>query len=342
MPRQSLRIPASLLPNLWSLPEAGEKRRTGRDWGGLYTVNMFVGHGGTVEITRRPRRHAGDRRIPRQCQVCRASRDGYRARQPGRAGRQHGRVVRQRDWSATSLGPLDGWPAHLRTSVDIVLNSPMAMVLMWGPQHVMIYNDDYIQIAGERHPAALGGTVPAVWPEIWDWNARILEAGLRGETQVHRECCLPLLRDGQRADVCFDLYYTPVHGADGQVDGVLCTALELTARMEEGRQLKLATAELGELNTILQAESEAVRAANRRLGEERALLRALFQQAPSFMAMLRGPRHVFELANEHYLRLVGHRDLLGKTVEAALPEVKEQDSSNCRQVTAGEPYEEAR
>ncbi|MEG1328359.1 MAG: PAS domain-containing protein, partial [Janthinobacterium sp.] len=258
-----------------------------------------------------------------------------------RGGGSMGELVRQHDWSATSLGPLGGWPAHLRTSVDIVLNSPMAMVLMWGPQHVMIYNDDYIQIAGARHPAALGGTVPLVWPEIWDWNARILDAGLRGETQVHRESCLPLLRDGKPTDVCFDLFYTPVHGADGQVDGVLCTALELTARMEEGRQLKLATTELGELNTTLQRESEAVRAANRRLGEERALLRALFQQAPSFMALLRGPRHVFELANEHYLRLVGHRDLLGKPVEVALPEVKAQGFIELldQVYRTGEPFE---
>ena len=235
-----------------------------------------------------------------------------------------GELLRQRDWSATSLGAPESWPANLRTSVDIVLHSPMAMVLMWGPQHVMLYNDDYIAIAGARHPAALGGTVPEVWPEIWEWNARILEAGLRGETQVHRECCLPLLRDGAPQDVCFDLFYTPVHGDGGRVDGVLCTAVELTARMEEGRQLKLVTAALGELNTNLQAESEAVRAANRRLAEERALLRALFQQAPSFMAMLRGPQHVFELANEHYLRLVGRGELLGKSVEKALPEVRQQ------------------
>ena len=235
-----------------------------------------------------------------------------------------GELLRQRDWSATGLGALDSWPANLRTSVDIVLHSPMAMVLMWGPQHVMLYNDEYIRIAGARHPAALGGTVPEVWPEIWAWNVRILEAGLRGETQVHRECCLPLLRDGAPQDVCFDLFYTPVHGDGGLVDGVLCTAVELTARMEEGRQLKLVTAALGELNTNLQAESEAVRAANRRLGEERALLRALFQQAPSFMAMLRGPQHVFELANEHYLRLVGRGELLGKPVEMALPEVRQQ------------------
>ena len=241
-----------------------------------------------------------------------------------RGGGITGELVRKLDWSATSLGPIAGWPANLRTSVDIVLNSPMAMVLMWGPEHVMVYNDEYIKIAAGRHPAALGGTVPEVWPEIWDWNARILEAGLRGETQVHRECALPLLRDGVPVEQYFDLFYTPVHGAGGQVDGVLCTALELTARLEEGRQLKLATAELGAVNQALQAEAEAARDANRRVAEERGLLRALFEQAPSFMAVLRGPQHIFELANEHYINLVGRSELLGKSVEEALPEVREQ------------------
>ena len=235
-----------------------------------------------------------------------------------------GDLVRGFDWSSTSLGPIAAWPANLRTSVDIVLNSPMAMVLMWGPQHVMIYNDEYSKIAAERHPQAMGGTVAGVWPELWDWNAPILAAGLRGETQVHRERTLPLVRDCVRNDVCFDLFYSPVHGDAGQVDGVLCTALELTARLEEGRQLKQATAELVAVNRALQAEAEAARDANRRVAEERGLLRALFEQAPSFMAVLRGPQHVFELANEHYIELVGRSDLLGKSVAEALPEVRAQ------------------
>ncbi|MGK5024171.1 PAS domain-containing protein [Janthinobacterium sp. RB2R34] len=212
-----------------------------------------------------------------------------------RGGGITGELVRKLDWSATSLGAISGWPANLRTSVDIVLNSPMAMVLMWGPEHVMIYNDEYIRIAAGRHPAALGSTVAEVWPEIWDWHAPILAAGLRGETQVVREKALPLLHGGMPVEQYFDLFYTPVHGAGGQADGVLCTALELTARD-----------------------------ANRRVAEERGLLRALFEQAPSFMAVLRGPQHVFELANEHYLRLVGRSELLGKSVEEALPEVRKQ------------------
>jgi PAS domain-containing protein len=50
----------------------------------------------------------------------------------------------------------------------------------------------------------------------------------------------------------------------------------------------------------------------------------LFEQAPSFMAVLFGPDHVFEMANRAYLQLIGHRDPLGKPVRDALPEVNGQ------------------
>ena len=57
---------------------------------------------------------------------------------------------------------------------------------------------------------------------------------------------------------------------------------------------------------------------------ERDRLRMLFTQAPSFFCVLKGPEHRFELVNESYLRLVGPRDLEGKTVLQALPEVADQ------------------
>jgi PAS domain S-box-containing protein len=53
-------------------------------------------------------------------------------------------------------------------------------------------------------------------------------------------------------------------------------------------------------------------------------LRELFEQSPSFMAVLRGPEHRFELANSSYLQLIGHRDVLGKTVREALPDAEGQ------------------
>ncbi len=61
-----------------------------------------------------------------------------------------------------------------------------------------------------------------------------------------------------------------------------------------------------------------------RVAEERRMLDASFELAPSFMAVLRGPGHVYELVNPAYSQLVGHRDVLGLPVREALPELEGQ------------------
>jgi len=53
-------------------------------------------------------------------------------------------------------------------------------------------------------------------------------------------------------------------------------------------------------------------------------MRQLFQQSPSFIAVLRGPKHRFEMTNPGYQQLVAHRDVVGKDVRDALPEVAGQ------------------
>jgi PAS domain S-box-containing protein len=235
-----------------------------------------------------------------------------------------GDLLRAFDWSATSLGPMTAWSPALRTTVEIVLNSPIAMVLMWGPDHTMVYNDAYALIAGARHPAALGGTVPGVWPELWDWNRTVLEAGFRGEVHSYEGNCMQVLRNGVPEEVWFDLFYTPVRDDGGAVAGVLCTVQETTRKMQLDRDLKRATEQLDVANRTLLGESEAVREANRRLSEERSLLRALLDQSPSFMCLLRGPEHTFELTNEPCHRLLGNRDVIGQCVADVLPEALRQ------------------
>ena len=73
---------------------------------------------------------------------------------------------------------------------------------------------------------------------------------------------------------------------------------------------------------------------------ERARLAEVFHRSPSFMAVLRGPQHVFELVNERYLQLIGHRDVLQKTVAEALPEVAGQGFLELldRVYATGEPF----
>jgi PAS domain S-box-containing protein len=162
-----------------------------------------------------------------------------------------GELVRHFDWSKTSLGPISSWPQNLRIKVNSIVNSPIPQVLMWGPDHVMVYNDGYVEIAGSYHPRALGATVPGIWPEIWDWNSQILAAGFRGEVQSFRDQKLTLNRNGVPEQVVFDLFYTPIYSDEGAVDGVLCTVLENTEKVRVVEQLAESREELRRLTDAL-------------------------------------------------------------------------------------------
>jgi signal transduction histidine kinase/ActR/RegA family two-component response regulator len=59
-------------------------------------------------------------------------------------------------------------------------------------------------------------------------------------------------------------------------------------------------------------------------GDLGPILAQMFEQAPTFMALLNGPEHRFELANPNYLKLVGNREVVGRTVAEALPDAAAQ------------------
>lgn len=166
-------------------------------------------------------------------------------------GGETGKLVRAFNWTQTSLGPISEWPPHLRIKVNSIVNSPIPQVLMWGDDHVMIYNDGYVEIAGGYHPRALGGRVPDIWPEIWDWNRKILEAGFRGEVQSFRDQPMVLNRAGSPETVIFDLFYTPIYDECGKVDGVLCTVLENTEKFTAQNALAESRSELVRLTNAL-------------------------------------------------------------------------------------------
>ncbi|MDE1157108.1 MAG: response regulator [Neorhizobium sp.] len=173
-------------------------------------------------------------------------------------GGETGERIRQFDWAATSLGPIDQWPQHLRIKVNSIVNSPIPQVLMWGADHVMLYNDGYVDIAGNYHPRALGATVPGIWPEIWDWNSRILAAGFRGEVQSFRDQTMTLRRNGEPEDVVFDLFYTPIYSHEGRIDGVLCTVLENTEKVRAVADLARSREELSRSNDRFRAAVDAI------------------------------------------------------------------------------------
>ena len=211
-------------------------------------------------------------------------------------GGEAGRLIASRDWTSSSLGPIAAWPGSLKTAVGLLLRSHVPIVLLWGEDGVMLYNDAYSVFAGGRHPRLLGSKVREGWPEVAAFNDNVMRVGLSGGTLAYRDQELTLHRSGRPEQVWMNLDYSPVLGETGRPAGVIAIVIETTERV----------------------------AAERRLAAERKRLVGLFEQAPSFMAMVGGADHVFELANPGYLRLVGHRDVLGRTVAEALPDAVEQ------------------
>ena len=76
------------------------------------------------------------------------------------------------------------------------------------------------------------------------------------------------------------------------------------------------------------------------LEAERAHLAAIFQHAPAFLAVLRGPTYIFQRTNPAYLQLVGHRDPIGLPLAEALPELRDQGFIEIldRVYETGEPF----
>ncbi|HZH51782.1 MAG TPA: PAS domain S-box protein [Microvirga sp.] len=142
-----------------------------------------------------------------------------------------GQRTRSYDWSRTSLGPISAWPQSLKTTVGILLRSPVPIVLLWGQDGVMIYNDAYSGFAGGRHPLLFGSKVREGWPEVADFNDHVMKVGLSGGTLSYRDQELTLYRKGVPEQVWMNLDYSPVLDESGRPAGVLAVVIETTERI---------------------------------------------------------------------------------------------------------------
>ena len=93
-------------------------------------------------------------------------------------GGEMGVLMRGVDWSKTSMGPVEHWPQSLRSVVGMLLPSRAQIILFWGPDFTVLYNDSYRPVFGAKHPAALGRPGREAWSEIWDGMLHDLLAGV--------------------------------------------------------------------------------------------------------------------------------------------------------------------
>lgn len=229
-----------------------------------------------------------------------------------RGGGEMGARMRAHDWSTSPLGPPGDWPPALRTVVGLMLGSKFPMFVAWGPELGFLYNDSYAEILGTKHPDALGRPFQAIWSEIWPDIAPLVHGALQGEATYHEDLPLLMRRKGYDEPTWFTFSYSPVRDETGAIPGMFCACTETTAQVL-GERLRL---------------------------EQIDRLRGMFEQAPGFMALMRGPEHVFELTNAAYQELIGHRPVLGKPLREALPEVVGQGFADLLDhvYRSGEPF----
>lgn len=228
-------------------------------------------------------------------------------------GGEMGRLIRAYDWASTPLGPPSRWPQSLRSALSICLHSSFPMAIYWGPELRLLYNDAWSPIPADRHPGALGQPAKEVWFDIWDIVGPQMQRVLaNGEGYALYDQFLPMIRNGVRQETFWNYSLTAIRGEDGAIVGILNQGNETTAAVLASRQAK----------------------------EEIDRLAHMVSQAPGAVAVLRGPTHVFELANPAYEAMTGRTGLIGLPVAEVLPEVVGQGFISLldKVYATGEPF----
>ena len=138
--------------------------------------------------------------------------------------------IRAHDWSRTPLGPSAGWPQSLRTMVDAILGMPGPAAIRWGPQHVEIYNDAFVAVARERHPALLGKPASIGWADCFEEVSVLLSAAMAGQATQLADHVAVIDGPAGPEERIFDADWSPLRDEAGAVAGVLQTLAETTAR----------------------------------------------------------------------------------------------------------------
>ncbi|MEK1897941.1 response regulator [Rhizobium sp. 1399] len=180
-----------------------------------------------------------------------------------------GNLLRRNGLDAAGIGSVEAWPSSLRHIAEMVVNSRQPKFVAWGPELAFIYNDAYVAIFPERHPAALGKPFQQVWSDIWPQFEPIVEATLNGQSQLYKELHVPMRREGQTEDTWFTFSYTPLRDDEGKVAGILCATMEVTDQVLAKRRERIALDEAREKSATLAVVNRAGSAITAELNVDR-------------------------------------------------------------------------
>jgi PAS domain S-box-containing protein len=204
-----------------------------------------------------------------------------------------GRRIREFAWETTSLGPWSTWSTTLQTATNVMLATPVPMVLLWGPELVVMFNDAYLALAIERDVDPFGHPARAVWADRIDVAGPIYDHLLAGGAPLEfKDQHYRVRRNGVVDEAWFTLSYAAVRIAADAPIGVMIVVHETTRYM----------------------------VAERRLQESQQLLRDIVDSTPAIIFAMDRQQH-YMLVNDEMSAFVRQSkdELIGKPVRAIFP-----------------------
>ncbi len=168
-------------------------------------------------------------------------------------GGEMGKLIASMDWAKTPLGPIASWPQSLRSTVSLCLASNFPISLIWGPQHIQLYNDGYWPICGGKHPTSMGQDFTTCWASAWPVIGSAFERALAGEASYLENQRIFVDRNGYLEETFFTFSFSPIRDETGGVGGLFHPVTEQTGKMlseRRTRTLRDLSARIGEAKTI--------------------------------------------------------------------------------------------
>jgi two-component sensor histidine kinase len=216
----------------------------------------------------------------------------------------------------------------LELDFEAVFNSlPAPVLVMNADLEIVAINQAYLDMTKRSRDSLIGSPIFTAFPAegeglsvLRDSFERVREQGV---VDIVPMVPYSMPVEGGFEQRHWSCTHVPIRGPDGKVAFVLKNAHDITG-LRHGKGL--ATISSGTPCAVTTTDrAETVQVLNQSLLATVQHLRALFMQAPNFMCVLRGPDHVFEMANLAFQELAGGRELLGKTLLECLPEAADQN-----------------
>ncbi|WP_044343761.1 hybrid sensor histidine kinase/response regulator [Pseudomonas meliae] len=225
-------------------------------------------------------------------------------------------IIRSKDWSQTPLGPIEHWPVSLKNTLNLILNSPESMYLLWGPELVFFHNDAYTPILGPRKDNAIGALIPDLWADVWDQVAPLVIDAYAGKPCHYKDMPLSMARYSEVEQTWWSFSFSPVIDEQGMIVGMFCITNETTEHVLS--QQALQDSERERLN-LIEDLVNLERRQTARLAQRTLELDTFWEISPDPLAIL-DFNGIFMRVNPAWTVLLGHteQELLGSTIMSLL------------------------